>query len=172
MVHTLHTMYEDYYEYINKNEKISKAIINKILKHFLRNYKYLIVPSNKVKLTITKTDISNLNISVIPTGIDLNMFKQTITKEEKNKLLKKYKINSNNKLLVTVSRIGKEKNIEELIDIMSRLYIMDNSIKLLIVGDGPNKNNLIEMVKKLKLENNVVFTGMINPQDIYINTIN
>lgn len=84
MVHTLHTMYEDYYEYINKNEKISKAIINKILKHFLRNYKYLIVPSNKVKLTITKTDISNLNISVIPTGIDLNMFKQTITKEEKN----------------------------------------------------------------------------------------
>lgn len=55
---------------------------------------------------------------------------------------------------------------------MSRLYIMDNSIKLLIVGDGPNKNNLIEMVKKLKLENNVVFTGMINPQDIYINTIN
>lgn len=50
---------------------------------------------------------------------------------------------------------------------MSRLYIMDNSIKLLIVGDGPNKNNLIEMVKKLKLENNVVFTGMINPKDIY-----
>lgn len=167
MVHTLHTMYEDYHEYVCKNEKISKEIIKKILKRFLKNYKYLIVPSEKVKNSIINNNIYNNNINIIPTGIDLNQFKQKISNEEKVYLFDKYQIKKNDKILITVSRLGKEKNIEELIEIIKRIRGIDKCIKLLIVGDGPNKKQLEKIIKNYKLESSIFFVGMVDHKDIY-----
>ena len=44
---------------------------------------------------------------------------------------------------------------------LKQIDFEDNNIKLFIVGDGPERQNLEILVKKLKLENHVVFTGQL-----------
>lgn len=167
MVHTLHTMYEDYYRYFSSNEKISKEIIYKIIYSFLKKTNYLIVPSDKVKNKILKYGDITTNIEVIPTGININYYQKNIDENERKILLKKYGIQNDDIILLSVSRIGKEKNIEELIEILRKLIIKNNKFKLMIVGDGPNKKNLEHKVHKENLDKNIIFTGMISFNEIY-----
>lgn len=49
---------------------------------------------------------------------------------------------------------------------MTELISINSKIKLLIVGDGPYRNNLENKVRETALNNNVIFTGMINPKII------
>lgn len=61
--------------------------------------------------------------------------------------------------VLSVSRLVKRKGIEYLIEAISKLS--DQSIKLLIVGGGPERENLENLSKKLHLEGRITFTGRV-----------
>ena len=165
-VMTCHTIYEDYIKYFCFSKTIGKKIVKRISTKLHNKTDVLIVPSTKL-LEIEKRYGVTCPIKIIPTGIDLNRYQKKITKEEKNKILKKLGVSNNNKILVTVCRLGAEKNIDELLEFMPDLLKEDFKIQFIIVGDGPHKNKLIKKVKKLGLDKNVFFTGMINPNEVY-----
>lgn len=50
---------------------------------------------------------------------------------------------------------------------MKNLLIKDNNLVLLIVGDGPFRKELEKKAKEISIDENVIFTGMINPKDIH-----
>lgn len=52
---------------------------------------------------------------MIPTGIDLKRFMTVLPEEEKQQLKKQWGIPAENKVLVSVGRLAKEKNLEELL---------------------------------------------------------
>ena len=60
-----------------------------------------------------------------------------------------------------VGRLTKYKQFEILINLLHEFKLNNQSINwsLKILGDGPEKNNLMSMCKKLKLENEVYFEG-------------
>ena len=68
----------------------------------------------------------------------------------------------------TIKTLEKKYGIEYLIKAFK--IVMDEfpskKLNLLIVGRGPEENNLKRIVKELGLENNTVFTGYINPDEI------
>ena len=67
-------------------------------------------------------------------------------------------------VLVYVGRMAKEKNIEELLE-----YQQDagkSGVILVLVGDGPYLPELKKKVEELKLAKNVIFTGMITPEEV------
>lgn len=67
-------------------------------------------------------------------------------------------------VLVYVGRMAKEKNIEELLE-----YQQDagkSGVILVLVGDGPYLPELKKKVEELKLAKNVIFTGMIIPEEV------
>lgn len=66
--------------------------------------------------------------------------------------MKKLNLDDCNKYIVTVCRLGVEKNIDEILDYMPDLLEKDKEIKFIIVGDGPYRKNLKNKVKKLKLK--------------------
>ena len=70
-------------------------------------------------------------------------------------------------VLVSVSRLSKEKNIRELISFFYEFNKKWNNIKLLIVGDGPDKEHLEKMVDKYGIRDNVIFTGRIPSDDVW-----
>ncbi len=163
---TCHAMYEDYIRYWCPSKKLGKFIIKKLSNKYYNPSKALVVPSIKLKKKEIEYGVK-CPIEVIPTGIDLEKFNNRISLEERKKLLKKYNIDIDKKVLVTVSRVAVEKNIEEIINYFKLLLEKDSNYRLLIVGDGPDKKNLENLVGKLELNEYVKFTGMIMPDEVY-----
>ena len=60
-------------------------------------------------------------VDVIPSGIDLSKFKRTLTLEEKNLRKEALGIPEQNRVLVSVGRLAKEKNLEEILEYFARL---------------------------------------------------
>lgn len=165
-VHTYHTMYEDYLKYLFKGKLITKENLRKIVKRILNKVDLVITPTIKVKETLISYGVYT-HISVVPTGIDLSRFMVDLLDAEKEKLKEKLHIHKEDKVIVYVGRIGEEKNIEEVINNFAELVKVDQKVKLVIVGGGP----YLEILRKVALENKVddkiIFTGMIGPTEIY-----
>lgn len=69
-------------------------------------------------------------------------------------------------IIVTVGRLSKEKGINDLIEIFA--YIGNKDWKLLIVGDGPERNNLEELARKFNIQEQVEFIGFTKNVDNYL----
>lgn len=63
---------------------------------------------------------------------------------------------------------AKEKGIEILIEAFKKVYQKNQNIRLVIVGDGPDKEYLYTLCKTLKIEKNVLFTGYLENPFPYI----
>ncbi len=71
-----------------------------------------------------------------------------------------------NKNLIAVGRFSEEKGFLDLIDIMYILVKKDPEIKLTLVGDGIQKEEIISKIKELKLEKNIILTGYLNSYEV------
>ena len=166
IVHTYHTLYEHYTHYFTRYRKLGIKLVSTASKILLSNVSTVIAPTEKVNDVLKNYGMKN-KIAIIPTGIDLNKFKIEFSTAEIQELRKTLRINRHDKVLIIVGRLAKEKNIDELLNNMPKLILTDSRIKLLIVGDGPYRAHLEDKVNEMHLNNNVIFTGMINPKHIY-----
>lgn len=166
IVHTYHTLYEDYIHYVTHGHfnNLAKKLAIKITKYYCeKKCDELIVPTDKIKdLFINKYNISQ-PINVIPTGIDIDKFKLTpnIKKEIEN-IKKKYKIKDTDFIIGSVGRIAPEKSFDKLLYNIKEMIKVNTNIKVMLVGGGPDLDNLKELTKKLHLEDYVIFTDKVN----------
>ena len=165
VVHTYHTMYEDYVYYLTHGhfEKTAKKIVVNIISNFCnKKCDELIVPTDKIKELFDKRYKINKKINVIPSGIDTKRFKKTNDIVNKVKeLRKKYHLSEDDFIIGSVGRIASEKSYDKTIENMSSLVKINNKIKFMLVGDGPEADELKELTKKLGLTDNVIFTGLV-----------
>jgi 1,2-diacylglycerol 3-alpha-glucosyltransferase len=100
-------------------------------------------------------------ISVVPNGINLELLRQP-----RPDPYLKHGLPNGVKRLVHVSRLGKEKSIDALLERYHLVHAAMPETHLTIIGDGPERQNLERMVKKLHLEQAVTFTGYVANSDI------
>ena len=108
-------------------------------------------------------EIKSKNIEVIPNGIDLRKFENLDRQRSREKLGIKDEF-----LIMTVGRLEKVKGIEYLIqavNIPNSKFQIPNS-KLLIIGDGSERENLENLAKKLNLKERIKFLGEIPNEKI------
>ncbi len=163
IVHTYHTMYEDYAHYFIKSRKLGRICVAAYSRLLLSKTQAVVTPTQKVQNVLIDYGIKK-EMFRIPTGIQLSRFSKPLSDEQRLQLKKLLGIGERDCILLSVGRLGKEKNIQELIGFMARLKERNNAAKLLIVGDGPYRKELESKVYELGLEGNVFFTGMV-PQD-------
>ncbi|MEA1929910.1 MAG: glycosyltransferase family 4 protein [Patescibacteria group bacterium] len=73
--------------------------------------------------------------------------------------------------LVFAGRLIERKGVKLLINVLGKIKKQFPDIKLYILGDGPQRKKLVDLVAKLKLKKNVVFTGAVdNVQDYFANS--
>lgn len=172
IVHTYHTMYEDYVYYITKGhfDKSSKKLLEYLTKFYCdRTINELIVPTKKAYDLFKKKYNVERNIHIIPTGIEVDRFyKEKIDNKKVNALKKKYGISKRDFTAVFVGRIAEEKNVPFLIDITKDLSKTKPNFKLLIIGDGPDKEKYEKEVKEKGCEKNIIFTGKVPWDDVPI----
>ena len=116
IVHTYHTLYEDYVHYVTHGHfnNLGKKLAIKLTKYFCeKKCDELIVPTPKIKeLFEQKYQIKKL-VHVIPTGIDTNKFNlNPKMSKEVTKLKQKYNLQSSF-VIGTVGRIAKEKSLDK-----------------------------------------------------------
>lgn len=163
IVHTYHTVYEDYTHYFSPNRTWGKKVVSYMSRRVLSHTAAVIAPTEKVKNLLESYGVLE-PISVIPTGIFLDRFNQKISKSQKSALRESFNIPEDHFLLVTIGRIAKEKNIDEIVDYLGR--IESQKVSLLIVGDGPYREQLAEKVEASPAAQRIHFAGMIQPEEV------
>ena len=166
IVQTYHTLYEDYVHYVTHGhfDNFAKKLAIKITKYYCeKRCDELIVPTDKIKdLFINKYNIIK-QVNVIPTGIDIDKFKITPSMKKNIQTIKnKYKIKDTDFIIGSVGRIAPEKSFDKLLYNIKDMIKVNTNIKVLLVGGGPDLDNLKKLTKKLNLENYVIFTDKID----------
>ena len=168
LVHTYHTMYEDYVHYITQGyfDKSSKKIVEYLTLFYCdKTANELIVPTKKTYDLFKEKYEVDKNIHIIPTGIEIERFyKENVNKKKVTNLKKDFMLLKDDFAIVFVGRISKEKNITFLLESQKEIVKKNDSIKLIIIGDGPDIDEYKKYVQKQKLSDNVIFTGKV-PRD-------
>lgn len=139
--------------YIDKTliEKIKHKIYKILINIFSTNY---MACSEAAALELYGT---TKNIYILHNAIDVNKFKYN-EKTEKTKR-KELKIKDKDIVIGHIGRFEKQKNHEFLIDIFNEIHKQNKNTILLLVGEGPLKEEIEQKVKNLNLEKSVKFLG-------------
>jgi len=116
-----------------------------------------LMPCNFVFDSAYKTNkkIDRRNYSTVYTGKDIIPY----TSDEINELKQSWGIKDNEIVLGITCQLVKVKAIPDLINVFERLSKTHYNLRLVITGAGSEKDNLIQLVNELKLQDKVYFAG-------------
>lgn len=165
VVHTYHTQYEDYVRYIAKGMVIRPSMVKYIVRGFMSDLDGVICPSEIVYDLLMKYKVK-VEKRVIPTGIELAKFERPeITSENIADLREKLGISNQGTMLLSLSRVSYEKNIQAVLAALPAVLEENPDVKLVVAGDGPYLSDLKAQAKRLNITDAVIFTGMIAPSE-------
>jgi glycosyltransferase involved in cell wall biosynthesis len=96
-------------------------------------------------------------VSIVPNGVDLRLFREATTPIDRAK----FDFGSQDVLLIFTGRLGPEKNLHFLLRSFAGIAQAYSNVDLILVGDGPERENLQEWVERVGLSPRVCFTGML-----------
>ncbi len=140
-----------------------KKYINRIVKS-LKNIDYFMPVSKKLTKFYKNLVKGNTKVIYSPLCVDFIPLKEA---------------NKNNKNIISIGRLSKEKGYLDLIDVFSLINKEDKKCKLYIIGDGNEKDKIISKIKDLKLEKYIILYGYkdknfirkkLNDMSIYLMT--
>ncbi len=162
VVHTYHTIYEDYTHYLTHFKALdrrAKAFARTYTKVCCNTVEQVVVPTEKTKKLLMTYSVHK-DISVVPTGIDLDKFERSRYSEaEVHQLRESFGIRPEDKVLLYIGRVSQEKNIEEIITAMPEYMASRSLVKFLVIGSGPALERLQAMVEELGLKERFIFAG-------------
>jgi 1,2-diacylglycerol 3-alpha-glucosyltransferase len=165
-IHTLHSFYPDYLNYappplrpmIGKN-------LSKYMKHVLRSQRCVVSPSIKNADYLSEIKFHR-PVRVVPNGIDLSHFydRSKELQEAGDKMRKRLALASEEDVIVFVGRLAAEKNVAVLLENF-REIVKKRKVKLVLVGDGPDRRSLETYTNELGISSSVIYTGYLRWPD-------
>ncbi len=159
IVHTYHTVYEDYTHYVIPSRRVGRRVVSAFSRWVANRSACIVAPSGKVKSLLEGYGVA-CRLEVIPTGIDLDRFQGEIDPSWRAETLSRLGIPGDRPILLYLGRLAKEKELERVLDALAAGGRRD--FTFLVVGDGPHRQALEERAAALPFR--TVFTGMI-PHD-------
>lgn len=141
------------------NTRPSCGTLSYILHYINRTYLYNVSDIHLACSQVAgKWLYGNKNFQVVNNGIIVNKFLYN----EKIALAKRKELSIKENQLI-IGHIGKfteQKNHKGLIEIFEKILLNRPDAKLVLIGDGPLKMNIKDMIKKMGIEDNVMFLGL------------
>lgn len=136
-----------------------KTIIHNINKHFipLLATNYFACSEVAGEWFFSRKVRSSDKYKIIYNGIDFKKF--NFNEESRIKKRKELGISSDTLVLGHVGRFNKQKNHRFLVEVFAEINKINCDSKLLLVGTGPLNDEILDLVKKLGIEDNVLFLG-------------
>ena len=169
-VYTYHTAYEDYTHYVAKGlmDRISKKALRGYTRTIALNCQEFITPSGKTKEYMRSIG-SDIYINVVPTGIDFSLFSEDkVDKEKMKKFKEEHGIKETTKTFLLLGRVAKEKSM----DYSIRGFAMyakkhpEMDLKMIVVGDGPQRPELELLTLELHIADKVDFIGKVPASEV------
>ena len=165
IVHTYHTLYEQYTQYIVPSRRVGRQLCKYISKNRLKKARVIIAPTQKVEDALHGYGVRN-KVRIVPSGIELRQHKARLTDDQRTRLRHELGIADDEVVLLNLGRLGNEKRVDELLLLFGGVKEKFPKLRFLIVGDGPARYSLETLTRLLKLEDRVRFTGMVSPTEV------
>jgi glycosyltransferase involved in cell wall biosynthesis len=147
----------DIYDPSKKLSPHKSRIFSRIVKFILNRADRIVAQSSNTRDNTIKYYQPVKEVEIIP----LAFHPPIIGKSGRDKL----GMDKNSFYFITVGRLVKRKSIDTILNAMSG--IAGKKIKLLILGDGPERDYLEELAGKLDLNDRVMFTGYVTDSEKY-----
>ena len=161
-VHTMHTVWELYTRHIIDSSALEPTMIEAARKYtalICNQADRVIAPTKKTEDLLNSYKVHR-EISVIPTGIDIDRFAPEFSPSSKLQEIRAgLGIKESDKVLVNICRLEKEKNLDKLISSISGYLLLHKDVKFVIVGDGTAKKELQQLAADMGLGEQVIFAG-------------
>ena len=163
IVFTNHTRYDLYAQayFPVLPEGIGDAFLKAFIPGFCSSMDMVVAPSTGLKKVLERAGVTD-HIEVVPNGVDLSPFRQSIEPIDRSELC----IGEKQVILVFAGRIAPEKNLPFLLRAFNGAAQAYEDLCLLIIGDGPERENLEDRVSHMGITDRVHFTGMVDYQKI------
>ena len=166
VIHTYHTMYEDYLHYIGNGKVLRPTHVKYFSRFFANHSTGVVCPSERVIEKLNSYGVV-APMRIIPTGIEIEKFKRPdITEDMKRELRASLALKEEDLLLLSLSRISYEKNIQAIVRGLPEVIATLPTARLVIVGKGPYKEELEALVQEMALAEYVTFTGEIPNEEV------
>ena len=160
LVFTYHTRYEKYVECYTRGIVKADRLMPLYLRTFLRHCDFIFAPTEGIRdYLIGVCNVSPDRIGILPTGVEEGNFH--VPEREKTDIRKKYGAEEM-PLFLTVSRMAREKNVGFLLESLSAFKKMyGKDFRMIMVGDGPDREWYEKQCEALQIKDEVVFTGTL-----------
>ncbi|MCD6404953.1 MAG: glycosyltransferase [Planctomycetes bacterium] len=165
VVFTYHIRLERYTHYLPfPGTAFKKLLAHFLIKRFANHCDAIITPMPSTEEYLRNLGVS-AQIETIPTGINIEDYKQWSPQQVQT--LRDQYTAPGERLLISVSRMAKEKNLDFLIAGLAKVNKQTPiPFKCLLVGEGPEKKRLEEKAAALGIQDQIVFTGTLTPHEV------
>jgi glycosyltransferase involved in cell wall biosynthesis len=125
------------------------------LKMALKPFQGIIAPSTELLEVARQLGVSAAQSMFVPNAVDTETFSPTV---ERGFVRARYNIPDDCFLILCPRRLVPKNGVNFLVESLS-LISRHHAFRLLVVGDGPERENLERLVHELKLQESVVFAG-------------
>ncbi len=153
-IHSIYAIDEKMFEWVSISRYIYRKILSIVERMMiLKSLTNIIVAAPPMRdILINKT---KAKIYIIPNGIDLKYVRDITSKS------------IGHPCILYVGRLTKRKGVDILLKAIPMIKDLIPNILLYIIGEGPQDNELKEIVKDLNIDNNVKFLGFVSEEEKY-----
>ena len=160
-IHTYHTIWEEYTYYVTHGvaDEAARKVARKYSKWWCNKVDRIIAPTGKTLGLLYDYGVKT-PMDIIPSGMDIARFApERHDGAERSRYREECGVLEGERVLLNIGRLSKEKNIEQIMRVFPRLHAVHPDVRLVIVGEGPMRENLEKMAKDLGVGSYVTFTG-------------
>lgn len=162
LVFTFHTQYEKYAQFYSPiGGRLAGLVTEEMVARYLSRCDHVIVPTGSIREMVADEFGLVERVSVVPTPVDLEAFEDL----DPAPIREKY-VPDGRKLLLYVGRIAKEKGLNLLLEAFGKISNQRPDVHLLMVGTGPQIEELKSRTLRAGLAEKVVFTGAVSPEEV------
>jgi glycosyltransferase involved in cell wall biosynthesis len=158
---TQHNTFIEYDSIFDNIERLNDLAVGK---ETLKEADKIIAVSNATKDYVLSLGAKPEKVTVLHNGVDLVRFRPLAGKREE--MRRKLGISQNSIVVLTVRRLVYKNGIDTLIESANIAVKKNPKIVFLVVGKGPDLNNVQMKIKQLGIENNFRFTGFVKDEDL------
>jgi len=150
---------------LEKNGKIVHLVYTLVERFAISRLDHAIAVSDDIyNFYASKYPRSSNKISVIGNGVDTAVFKP----RDRQEVRKKYGFSPHEKIILYLGRFHEEKNLKMLVLSFDRLIKAGNlePLRLVLVGEGNTKNQILEMIRDRNLATKVTILPPVSDSEV------
>jgi 1,2-diacylglycerol 3-alpha-glucosyltransferase len=163
IVFTNHTRYDLYMQtYLPiLADGLGETFLQAYLPSFCRDVDLVISPSQGMEAVLRRLGVDS-HVEVVPNGVELDRFQAAPDCRRRKEL----GFSADQVVLVYSGRLAPEKNLQFLMHAFYGIAHAYPQVRLLVIGDGPERQALEEQVRAAGLAERIQFTGMVPYADM------